>query len=95
MISHIEYIPKVVYDVRYTISSDDEDIELPDNFKDLIKGYTWSLHENELAFKYLCQQNKVKKREFKSWREAFSNFKGDSYHFIDHNWDNYNDERYD
>lgn len=91
MISHIEYIPTIVYDAKYTISSNNEDIALPDNFKKLVKGYTWSLYEDELAFKYLCQQNKVKKGKFKSWQEAFSNFKGNSYRFVDHSWDNFRD----
>lgn len=79
-----------VYDVRYTVNSNNEVIGLPDNFKKLVKGYTRSLYEDELAFKYLCQQDKIKKGKFKSWQEAFSNFKGKQFRFNDHGWDNYN-----
>lgn len=89
MISHIEYVPKIVYDVRYTVNSNNEIIGLPNNFEELVKGYTWSLNKSELAFKYLCQQNKIKKGKFEFWQEAFSNFKGNSYCFIDHNWDDF------
>ena len=93
MIKHVEYIPKIVYDVRYTITSGNDDIPIPENFQDLIKGYIGTLTKSELSFKYLCQKNKVKKGKAKSWQEAFNIFKNKTpnewYRFEDHLWDNY------